>query len=358
VRRIGNYAFANCNCLRNVAFPPNADLVDDILGGQGQQIQPEWYDLHQLFGSISELTRALQHRNRFDGLLIHSIVYYQSYNQEVLQNLMEAIKFDATGNQQDCLGMTPLHILTCSSVHDLEVYRVIVEKYPANLITEDRWGATPLLYAFWGAAPAEIIIFLLESYESLYPDHVFNWTMMIETMGRCDTPKESIEYLLSVKQMHYPEQPIDWDHLLDEFARTAQFVFRSTFTERLRFLVMCSLADRVEALAFKVWRDHIIDMIHTANFQCNGNNNQAILSTIQVKVTHFEEELPKLKETTTILELALWKLRMNKIIQAEKMIQDNIGLSIRRQSRITCGADVIIRHVLPYLISTNDEESD
>jgi hypothetical protein len=358
VRRIGNYAFANCNCLRNVAFPPNADLVDDILGGQGQQIQPEWYDLHQLFGSISELTRALQHRNRFDGLLIHSIVYYQSYNQEVLQNLMEAIKFDATGNQQDCLGMTPLHILTCSSVHDLEVYRVIVEKYPANLITEDRWGATPLLYAFWGAAPAEIIIFLLESYESLYPDHVFNWTMMIETMGRCDTPKESIEYLLSVKQMHYPEQPIDWDHLLDEFARTAQFVFRSTFTERLRFLVMCSLADRVEALAFKVWRDHIIDMIHTANFQCNGNNNQAILSTIQVKVTHFEEELPKLKETTTILELALWKLRMNKIIQAEKMIQDNIGLSIRKQSRITCGADVIIRHVLPYLISTNDEESD
>jgi hypothetical protein len=114
----------------------------------------------------------------------------------------------------------------------------------------------------------------------------------------------------------------------------------------------------VQALAFQVWRDHIIDMIHTANFQCNGNNNQAILSTIQVKVTHFEEELPKLKETTTILELALWKLRMNKIIQAEKMIQDNIGLSIRRQSRITCGADVIIRHVLPYLISTNDEESD
>ncbi|MFN9898792.1 MAG: hypothetical protein ACK55Z_08380, partial [bacterium] len=121
------------------------------------------------------------------------IVYYQTYYHGVLQILIAAIntrsgqsrtlrsKLDPTGNQQDCLGMTPLHILTCSSIHDLELYRVIVEKYPANLITEDRWGALPLLYAFWGAAPAEIIQFLLDSYQSLYPSHVFNWTMMVKT---------------------------------------------------------------------------------------------------------------------------------------------------------------------------------
>jgi hypothetical protein len=71
---------------------------------------------------------------------------------------------DPTGNQQDCLGMTPLHILACSSVHDIELYRLIIENYPTNLITEDRWGALPLLYAFWGASPAEILQFLLESY--------------------------------------------------------------------------------------------------------------------------------------------------------------------------------------------------
>jgi hypothetical protein len=109
----------------------------------------------------------------------------------VLQHLIAAIntrsgqcrtlrsKLDPTGNQQDCLGMTPLHILACSSVHNLEVYRVIVENYPANLVTEDRWGALPLLYAFWGAAPTEIILFLLESYKSLYPGFEFNWTMMV-----------------------------------------------------------------------------------------------------------------------------------------------------------------------------------
>jgi hypothetical protein len=203
VTEIGYFAFSYCYCLRNVAFPPNVVFGVDIFGGRNVA---EQCHLYQLFGSIAEITRALSHR--FDGLLIHSIVYYQSYNQEVLQNLMDAIKLDATGNQQDCLGMTPLHILACSSVHDLEVYRLIVGKYPANLITDDRWGALPLLYAFWGAAPAEIIQFLLVSYQSLYPDHVFNWTMMAKTMGRCDTPKESIENLLHVKEMYFPEQPI------------------------------------------------------------------------------------------------------------------------------------------------------
>jgi hypothetical protein len=217
VTEIGIKALFNCYCLRNVAFPPNVVFDDNIFGGLGSF---EQCDLHQLFGSIAEIMRALQ--RRFDGLPIHRLVYYQSYHHGVLQRLIAAInmrsgqnptlrsKLDPTGNQQDCLGMTPLHILVCSSVHDIELYRVIIENYPANLITEDRWGALPLLYAFWGAAPAEIIEFLLESYQSLYPNHDFNWTMMVETMGRCDTPKECIENLLHVKRMHFPEQPIDW----------------------------------------------------------------------------------------------------------------------------------------------------
>jgi hypothetical protein len=259
--------------------------------------------------------------------------------------------------------MTLLHILTYSSIHDLGHYCLIVDKYPANLITEDRWGAVPLLYAFWGAAPTEIIQFLLESYQSLYPGHVFNWTMMVETIGRCDTPKENIENLLCVKQMHFPDQTIDWVYLLDKFALSSHYSFSGLpFQERLQFLVMCGMSDSVEALAFKVWRDHITDMIHTANFQYNMDNT-VILRRIQAKVAHFDDEYPKLKEITSIIELALWKLRMN-----ENFLQDEVShcqkkmktdeSSIRRQCRITCGADVVIRHILPYLITATDEESD
>jgi hypothetical protein len=356
-------AFGYCYCLRNVAFPPNAVVGSDIF----------FYDvdnnaityLQRLFGSNARIIREILHR--FDRLPIHRIVYYQSYNQGVLQNLVAAInlrsgqlrtlrsKLDPTGNQQDCLGMTPLHILTCSCVHDIEVYRVIVENYPTNLITEDRWGALPLLYAFWGAAPAEIIGFLLESYQSLYPGYEFNWKMMVETMGRCDTPKERIENLLCVKQMHFPDQTMDWGYLLNEFVKPSDFCFQSTFVERMRFLFICGMSTRVEALPFKVWRDHITNMIHTAAFEWS-RDNLVILREIRAKLAHFEDELPKMKTVTTILELAIWKMKINEkshqdmSTQSQKKIKTDKS-STRQQCRVTCGADIIIGNVLPYIIS-------
>jgi hypothetical protein len=365
VIEIENYALQDTYCLRNVAFPPNAVFGDNIFIGKDYNIFIEeegeddddmniFMDLQLLFGnSNGRIISALMHR--FDGLHIHKLVYYQSYNQGVLQNLIVRSKLDPTGNQQDCLGMTPLHILTCSSVHDIEVYRLIVENYPANLIIEDRWGALPLLYAFWGAAPDEIIEFLLESYQSLYPGHVFNWTMMVETMGRCDTPKECIMNLLCVKQIHFPEQPIDWEYLLEMFAQPSRVSFDSTFKERLQFLFMCGMTLRVEALPFKVWRDHITSMIRTAAFVYGGDNT-VILLEIQDKLAHFDGELPRLKEATSILEIALWKMKINdnsleeNTIWSQKTIKTDES-EIRQQCRVSCGADVVVGHVLPFLIT-------
>jgi hypothetical protein len=345
VTEIRDYAFYNCYCLRNVAFPPNAVIDNDILS--------KATDLLQLFGSIAEIIRNL--KLRFDRLPIHSLVYYQSYNQGVLQSLIAAVNMrsgrfwvDPTGNQRDCLGMTPLHILTCSSVHDLELYRVIIDNYPANLIIEDRWGALPLLYAFWGGAQAEVIQFLLKSYQSLYSDHVFNWTMMVETMGRCDTPTERIDNLLHVQQTLFPEQPIDWEYLLDKFAEPSECSFPGrSFLERMRFLFMCGLSSRVEALAFKLWRDFVTNMICTSTFDMRQDNS-VILHEIRCKLVHFDGKLLNLKEVTTILELALWK--MNKNDHQDMATHDS---NIQSQDRVTCGADVVIGHVLPFLINTN-----
>jgi hypothetical protein len=88
---------------------------------------------------------------------------------------------DPTGFEVDCLGMTPLHILACSTVQCLEVYQLMVELYPDNLIVEDAWGAVPLLYVIWGDAPSEIVSFLVNSYQSLFPNHEFDWNDMVIT---------------------------------------------------------------------------------------------------------------------------------------------------------------------------------
>jgi hypothetical protein len=59
-----------------------------------------------------------------------------------------------------------------------------------------------------------------------------------------------------VKQLLFPEQPIDWEYLLLEFLSPSNFPFDGApFQERMRFLVMCGISERVKALAFLVWCD-------------------------------------------------------------------------------------------------------
>jgi hypothetical protein len=95
VTEIGNNALGRCFCLRNVAFPPNIVFGHEnfLLG-----------DLYQLFGnSNARIIRELQHR--FDRLPIHSLVYYQSYHQGVLQILVAAINM-RLGQQRKSQGTT------------------------------------------------------------------------------------------------------------------------------------------------------------------------------------------------------------------------------------------------------------
>jgi hypothetical protein len=159
-----------------------------------------------------------------------------------------------------------------------------------------------------------------------------------------------------VKQIHFPEQPINWEYLLDKFAQPSDISFHgSPFQERMQFFVMCGMSTRVEALAFKLWRDHISNMIQTSNFEYNKDNS-TILQRIRAKLAYFEDELPKLKEVTTMLELAIWMMRMNENIHQDMATQCHKKAkadksSTRQQCRVTCGADVVIGHVLPYIIS-------
>jgi hypothetical protein len=109
---------------------------------------------------------------------------------------------------------------------------------------------------------------------------------------------------------------------------------------------MCGMSVRLAALAFKVWRDCITNMIHTAAFEWRRDNS-AILHEIQVKLVYFEVELPK-------LELVLWKNMLDVSHKMEtnccqkKMRSDESD--IQQQCRVTCGADVVIGHVMPFLI--------
>ena len=140
VTKIGISAFEGCNSLRDIAIPIDAEIgvnyYDNTFSG--------CKDLYKLFDSEVQIIYALKHR--FDNLPIHKMIHYQSYNNVTVDQLYNATnvrisrsrsKLDATGSQQDCLGMTPLHILACSSVQSIDLYKVLVTKYPGTLIMNE-----------------------------------------------------------------------------------------------------------------------------------------------------------------------------------------------------------------------------
>ena len=87
---------------------------------------------------------------------------------------------------------------------------------------------------------------------------------------------------------------------------------------------------------------------------------KASLDAIRSKLDIFETEFQNLKEATTIVELAFWKKRMNDFGHEKKEACNNekkmmMVEDVREQCRISCGADIVIEHMLPYLLPVTDE---
>jgi len=361
-------ALGDCHSLRNVALASNTAV--------------EWCafshcsDLLHIFGTEEAMVNAL--RNRFAGLPIHGKMYYISYYPVDLEEFRNIImsengELDPTGFQQDRLGMTPLHILACSTVQCLELYQLMVDKYSANLIVEDAWGAKPLLYAVWVDAPNEIVNFLLNSYQSFYPDHVFEWSTMVITLGRRDAPTTGIQNLLDIQSTLSPEYNIDWDQVFGVLAVETELEYHMS-PKTFCFLTRCSIATRVNVIGVKHFRDTMADNWLCEYNDCSFNRQEWHTETL-TKLEYYESEYRKLKESTSLLELALWKMRMDNSIleQGDAIGRGNKKMKFdqsdfRLQCRVSCGADHVVENVWPYLLpndyvrayvySTDEEDDD
>jgi hypothetical protein len=275
-------------------------------------------------------------------------------------------EFDQTGIEQDCLGMTPLHILACSTVNHLEIYQFMVEKYPENLIVSDAWGATPLLYAIWTDSPSEIIQFLITSYQSLYLHHEFDWNDMVFTLGQANVSNGVIQNLLDIQQTLCPGYNINWDWVLRKLAELEYGPRHNTQTspKTYCFLTRCSIATRVSAICVKHFRDAMAqdamadewagnEYFNPGGYEFNGQEWRS--ETLRM-LAYYESECQRLKGSTSLLELAMWKMKLDAgIDQGEAMEGSNMKMKmytsdVRMQCRISCGADHVVANVWPYLM--------
>ena len=347
-------ASTSFNFLRNIAFECQ---VNTGVFGRCQ-------DLGMAFpsGSSDAISDALKHR--FDDLPIHKICYYQSYHptETVMQNLKREInpwtlsylgQLNATGKQQDCLGMTPLHILACSTKQNVEMYRLLIEKYPETLIMKDKWGDIPLVYAVWCNAPMDIIQLLVEGYKSYYPDYVFDWAGMIQTLAKGNALLANIQNLINTQQCSFPEQSFDMYTVVMELAssdaRQATFHRPCTCVETFQYLLRASMANRLDTLGVKRWFVELergIDALHERPANYRNFDTRVLYARLEL--------YESIKEATSVLELTLWKTKIDELVSTNngtgKVAEVGDAISLREQCRINCGASIVVHNVLPYLL--------
>lgn len=345
-----------CTSLRNVALPISCKVEEGTF--QFCKSSYSSADLKQLpnctnvFGESSERKIINALKLRFDNLPIHKMIYYQSYNNVTPDQLRIATesskrRISRSGNWQDCLGMTPLHILVCSTVQDVQLYRVILEKYPGNLIAEDKWGAIPLLYAVWGNAPDEVMQFLVQSYQTLYPEYRINWAKMADTLIRAST---STKKLLAV-HLSFTNQCIDWTHIHDKLQLGIS-------GKLFLFLVHCCSDRRINAIGIKQWRKDMQKtktLCYIKSSRGGAIGRRKFITMLQTKLVNLETKYHNVKECVSLLELALWKIKINEETGRKRKIDES---DLRQQCRINCRADIVIEHMLPFLLPLGQKYSN
>ena len=349
-----NGALMNCHSLRNVSIPASAEVEEGAFEGCA--------DLQVIFGLVEEdIVHALKHR--FDNLPIHKMIYYQSFDNNLTSNELNSTmdirisrrrsKLNPTGKQQDCLGMTPLHILACSTVQNVELYRVLIAKYPENLVTEDSWGAVPIQYAIWGGAPNEIVQFMAESYLSLYPSYELDWTKMFISLSKRNVQRDVVKSLLDLQQGFFPNQYIDWNTIISNLHECGDSETLGTLDETFRFLVKCSITEMIHMIGLKQFREELVQFVDRGNYIGSRNARRVFVSEVNSKLAHYKSQYLQLKEATALLELAMWKNKMNDSPSEKNRLNKKRKITetdIRQQCRISSGADVVIAGVLPYLL--------
>ena len=117
-----------------------------------------------------------------------------------------------------------------------------------------------------------------------------------------------------------------------------------------QFLIKHRVAERSSTILVQKWRMDIKHSVQRISLTACWKL-AALFDTIQSKLETYEREYPQLIEGAFLLELALWKSKIDQL-------EDGTAGNARGECRINCGADIIIPNVLPYLIAIHQEEGN
>jgi hypothetical protein len=328
--------FQHCPILRNVVIPPSSTLGDE----EFLRLFPKFQDVDCTFDML---------KSRFDNLPLHKLCYDHSHQ------LMESINRGTPADflKSDCLGMTPLHVLACSGMHDLGLFRRIIEICPNSLFAEDKWGGTPFGYVILSGAPKEVIHCFLETHRrcGMTPIGFIDVIKRLAVFAS----GEHLRRVIHAQRTYFPDLMVDWESIGEEILHELRRQDRVTFEDVEYFIIKFQgvwilLEASVSRRSVCMSLEHQVE-IDTAICERVGLHYAYDYEYIRQKVIDFaRQHHNKLVGGTTILELALWKMKLNEASELSPtiMVDDQM---IRKQCRSDIGkvCNVVIPNVLSFL---------
>ncbi|KAL3770443.1 hypothetical protein ACHAWU_009994 [Discostella pseudostelligera] len=330
VHSIESEAFKHCSLLRNVAISPSSTLGDEAFLESFQTFQ----DIDCKFDMI---------KSRFDDLPLHKACFDHSHQ------LMESINRGSSADflKADCLGMTPLHVLACSGMHDLELYRRIYEICPRALFARDKWGDLPLAYIILSEAPKEVLHFFLEMHRRNARTILLDFSVMINRLAKFTSGKY-MRQAIQAQRICFPDLEVEWDSIgagiLRDFQEQNNQHDQDSVIhhQTVRVILEASVSRRSACMSLEhqVEIDNAIERRWWVNYEIIR----------QMVIDYAQLYHNQMIGATTILEMTLWKLKLNEALQMNpNMTVDNQEL--RGQSRSDSGkvCNVVIPNVLLFL---------
>ena len=164
-----------------------------------------------------------------------------------------------------------------------------------------------------------------------------------------DVSLDIIQNLLDFQEKSFPEESIDLDQVIDEFMKPEWENGGDVSEEVFRYLVKYRISERISALGPRRYRDDMACKLEES-FSFYVITPKEWFYSVMSKLSGYEKEFISLKEGTTMIELALWKYKMNESESKKKRKRTEESDDFREQCRFSCGAGVIIEHMLPFLI--------
>ena len=388
VEKIAAEAFFGDSVLRNAALPVSCEVAPDTFAN--------CTDLLALFHTTEGIEVAL--KARFDGLPVHELLYRQCRlpEDDALERLRIAVSGRSgsrslrrsaagarteSGCRRDCMGMTCLHVLACSSRQTADMHRLLLERYPEAVHAKDSWGAVPVHYALYSGASEEVVTLLLKAQWDQHWRACFDpnlpaveevdWHHLIEFLAMNNANRDRIGQAMKALIGHGWVADVRWKDLLIKLAGPAVSpTDRFAYTHTLSYMAGCAMYLLVEdwsvdvRIGIKKWRDGIINQPIWFKSNTYGQPEPgagALLEAMFRQVGEYEARCGELTEQLSVLELAVWKARMETSTfgtdrmrrRCKKRSRDDEA-AFRHQCRFGCGAQQVIENVLPFL--TEDVE--